>query len=103
MLIRLVCNAVFWLNAFLHADGVSDNLSPRYLFTGKHLDYHKHVRLEFGSYVQTHEEHTNGMEPRTTGAICLSPSGNEQGGHYFLSLNSGTVATDFFVIGGPSF
>jgi hypothetical protein len=28
MLIRLVANAVFWLNAFPHADGVSDTLLP---------------------------------------------------------------------------
>jgi hypothetical protein len=89
MLVRLMCNAVFWLNAFPHDDGVSDQLSPRYLFTGKHLDYRKHVRVEFGSYVQTHEDHTNGMEARTTGALCLGPSGNEQGGHYFMSLPSG--------------
>jgi hypothetical protein len=27
MVIQLVANAVFWLNAFPHADGVSDNLS----------------------------------------------------------------------------
>jgi hypothetical protein len=89
MLVRLVCNAVFWLNAFPHQDGVSSNLSPRYILTGKHLDYHKHVRIEFGAYVQTHEDHTNGMEARTTGSICLGPSGNDQGGHYFLSLTSG--------------
>jgi len=29
------------------------------------------------------------MEPRTFGAIDLRPSGNEQGGHYFLSLHTG--------------
>ena len=86
MLICLVANAVFWLNAFPHEDSVSDSLPPCYLLTGKHLDYHKHVRLEFGAYVQTHKEHTNDMMLRTIGAICLGPSGNEQGGHYFLSL-----------------
>jgi hypothetical protein len=89
MLSRLVGNAIFWLNAFPHADGVSTTLSPRYLLTGKHIDYHKHVRLEFGAYVQTHEKHTNDMEARTTGAICLGPSGNDQGGHYFMSLATG--------------
>jgi hypothetical protein len=89
MLIRLVANAVFWLNAFPHTDGVSDTLSPRYLLTGKHLDYRKHVWLEFGGYVQTREEHTNDMLPRTIAAICLRPSGNEQGGHYFMSLSTG--------------
>ena len=89
MVSRLIGNAVFWLNAFPHPDGVSDTLSPRYLLTGKHLDYNKHVRLEFGAYAQTHEEHSNDMQRRTIGAICLGPSGNEQGGHYFMSLMTG--------------
>ena len=89
VVVRLVSNAVFWLNAFPHPDGVSTTLSPRYLLTGRHLDYRKHVRLEFGSYAQTHEEHTNDMKARTLGAICLGPSGNEQGGHYFMCLRTG--------------
>ena len=89
VVVRLVSNAVFWLNAFPHPDGVSTTLSPRYLLTGRHLDYRKHVHLEFGSYAQTHEEHTNDMRARTLGAICLGPSGNEQGGHYFMCLRTG--------------
>ena len=36
-----------------------------------------------------HEKHNNSMEPRTSGAIALRPSGNKQGGHYFLSLHTG--------------
>jgi hypothetical protein len=35
-------------------------LSPCYLLTRQPLDYKKHVCLEFGAYIQTHEEHTNG-------------------------------------------
>ena len=62
---------------------------PGTLLTGKHLYYQKHVHLKFGAYIQTHEEHTNDMMPCTIRAICLSPSGNEQGGHYFLSLMTG--------------
>jgi hypothetical protein len=89
ILIRLVSNAVFWLNAFPHRDGASSTLSPRYLLTGKHLDYVKHVRAEFSAYVQTHEEHSNNMNARILSAICLGPSGNEQGGHWFLSLSTG--------------
>lgn len=46
-------------------------------------------QLDFGAYVQTHEDHTNGMEPWTCGAICLGCTGNEQGGHYFMSLATG--------------
>jgi hypothetical protein len=79
----------FWLNAFPHDDGVSDSMSPRYILTGRHIDYNKHVCLEIGSYVQTHEEHSNNMRPRTIGATCLGPTGNEQGGHYFMSLMTG--------------
>jgi hypothetical protein len=88
-LIWLTANAVFWLNAFPRSNGISDTLSPRYLLTGKHLDYHKNVHLEFDSYVQTHESNTNDMQPWTIGAICLGPMGNEQGGHYFMSHVAG--------------
>ena len=49
--------------------------------TGKEFEYAKHVQLEFGEYVQTHEEHTNDMYDQTTGAIFLGPNGNVQGGH----------------------
>ena len=47
------------------------------------------AKVEFGTYVQVHEKHNNSMESRTSGAIALRPSGNEQGGHYFLSLHTG--------------
>ena len=70
VVVRLVCNAVFWLNAFPHPDGVSTTPSPQYLLTGRLLDYRKHVRLEFGSYAQTHEDHTKDMRAHTPGAIC---------------------------------
>ena len=59
MLIHLVKNAVFWLNAFPAADGVSSEHSPRYLLTGKEISYSKHAVLQFRSYVQTHEELLN--------------------------------------------
>eukprot|EP00980_Cylindrotheca_fusiformis_P017025 scaffold5210_cov106-Cylindrotheca_fusiformis.AAC.2 len=77
------------MNALPAADGVSSQHSPRYLMTGRELTYDKHVRLEFGAYVQTHEEHSNDMRERTTGAICLGPTGNAQGGHWFMSLATG--------------
>jgi hypothetical protein len=94
VVIRLVGNTVFWLNAFPVADGVSDTLSPRYLMTGKHLDFNKHVQIKFGAYAQTHEEHDNSMlQARTVGAICLGPTGNEQGAHYFMCLATGRRLT----------
>ena len=85
----MVYNCVFWLNSFLHKDGVHSKISPRAIMMGQRITYDKHCRLEFGTYVQTHEKHDNSLEPRTSGAIALRPSGNEQGGHYFISLHTG--------------
>ena len=89
IVVRLIGNAVLWLNALPNANGVSMDHSPRFILTGRDLTYDKHVRLPFGAYVQTHEEHTNDLRHRTLGAICLGPTGNAQGGHYFMSLTSG--------------
>ena len=89
VIVHLVKNAVLWFNAFPPADGISTDHSPRYLLTGRELSYARHAQLEFGSYVQTHEEHSNDMRQRTLGAICLGPTGNAQGGHWFLNLSSG--------------
>lgn len=57
--------------------------------TGFNIDYAKHCRIEFGAYAQVHEDHNNTMATRTTGAIALRPTGNQQGGFYFLSLETG--------------
>jgi hypothetical protein len=89
MIVEMVSYSVFWLNSFPALDGISPTLSPRALVTGSNITYDKHCRLEFGTYVQTHEEHDNSMIPRTTGAIALRPTGNAQGGYYFLSLSTG--------------
>ena len=93
ILIHLVKNAVFWLNALPAVDGVSSTHSPRYLLTGRELENPLHVHLEFGEYVQTHEKHGNRMTDRTVGAICLGPNGNSQGGHYFMCLTTGARIT----------
>lgn len=89
MLSELVYNVTFWLNAFPALDGISTTISPRELVTGIRLDGMKHCVLPFGAYVQTHEEHDNTMATRTIGAIALRPTGNVQGAHFFMSLQSG--------------
>jgi hypothetical protein len=73
---------------FPAADGISTTISPHTIVAGLKLDYAKHCHLEFGMYVQVHEEHDNSMATRTTGAIDLCPTGNTQGGYYFLSLTT---------------
>lgn len=89
MISELVYNVTFWLNSFPVADGISSTRSPRELVSGTMLDGARHCVLPFGAYVQTHEEHDNTMTTRTIGAIALRPTGNAQGGHYFMSLQSG--------------
>jgi hypothetical protein len=84
MVVEMVKASVCWLNMFPADDGVSDTLSPREIVAGLKIDFHKHCQLEFGEYVQTHEEHDNTMATRTTGAIALQPTGNAQGDYYFL-------------------
>ena len=91
MMIELVYYCNFWLNSFPTEEGISKSLSPRTIVTGNHINYSKHCRIEFGEYVQTHEEHDNTMLPRTIGAIALRPTGNAQGSYLFFSLSSGRI------------
>ncbi len=87
--IELIHYCVLWLNSFPANGGISDTMSPRSIVVGSEVDYTNHCKIEFGTYVQTHELHDNTMLPRTTGAIALRPTGNAQGGHYFYSLTTG--------------
>ena len=77
------------------AKGGIPNVSPRTLTTGIKLDYSKHCRLPFGSYVQVHDEPspTNSPTARTVGAITLGPTGNLQGRYKFLNLWTGKKIT----------
>jgi hypothetical protein len=89
MIQDLIGGCVFWLNVFPDKHGVSDVMSPRTIMTGKTIDYKRHCQIMFGAYAQVHEEHDNSLQTRTTGAIALRPTGNEQGGMYFMSLETG--------------
>lgn len=90
MIRELIYLCVRWLNTFPPSGGgVSTTLSPRVIVTGRGVDYNAHCQLEYGEYVQTHEEHSNDMGSRTIGAIALGPSGNSQRGYHFMSLSTG--------------
>ena len=88
MLTELVYYSNFWNNAFPNKNGVSETMSPRSIITGQEITYEQHCKLEFGEYVQVHEESDNSMASRTTGAISLRPTGNKQGGYFFYSLST---------------
>jgi hypothetical protein len=76
LVVQMVSTCNFWLNVYPPTDGVSRSINPRELITGVKIDYNKHIRAEFGEYVQTHEEHDSSMKSRTTGAIATKPTGN---------------------------
>jgi hypothetical protein len=79
------------LNQFPAKDGASDELSPLTIMTGTpRPDYHN-FKIELGAYAHVFEDNnpTNTNQTRSTGAIALTPTGNAQGGYYFMSLTTG--------------
>ena len=51
-----------WLNIFPPTDEVSTTIIPSKIMTGIQVNYKKHFRIEFVSYIQTHKEHDNGVK-----------------------------------------
>ena len=92
MVKELVIHAIKSLNQLPSAfGGISPTESPRKIVTGlPDPDYSK-MKIEFGQYAQVFEDNTpsNTNAARTTGAIALNPTGNEQGSYYFMSLTTG--------------
>ena len=91
LIIEMLYAANYWLNMFPRKGGICQTMSPRTLLTGLTMNYNRHCQLEFGEYVQTHEEHDNSLNPHTIGALALHPTGNVQGGYFFFSLTTGKV------------
>jgi hypothetical protein len=83
------CN--FWLHIFPPKDGISRNINPRELITVIEIDCNKNIQVEFGEYLQVHEDHGNTIHTRTTSAITTKPTGNAQGGHWFYILATGKM------------
>ena len=54
--------AVFWINSFPAADGISDTISPHATLTVKKLRFSRHCFPEFGEYIDTDKEGDNCME-----------------------------------------
>ena len=92
MTINLVHFSVFWLNVMPVKSGISTIFSPRELICHQKVNAKKWCKLLlFGEYVEAHEEPTvtNSMQPRTTPAICLGPTGNFQGLVNFICMETG--------------
>ena len=83
------------LNLFPVKGGVSDFYSPNVILSRQNLDYKKHCRYEFGSYVQASQVNnpSNTNRPRTIDGIYLRPTKTIQGGHEIMDLSTGRVIT----------
>ena len=84
----MVFLSVFWLNSLPRQNRISPSLSLSTIVTGRKIDCKLHCQIEYGKYVQTHEQHDNSMDSRTVGALALQPTGNRQGCYYLFSLYS---------------
>ena len=69
LLIEMVYTQKFWLNAFPHVDRIFQMMSLKEIITGFKVNFLQHCKLEFGDYVQTHEEHMNDMQSCTIEAL----------------------------------
>jgi hypothetical protein len=92
--IHLMMFVVFWINAFPSDSGVSTVHSPREIVTGLKVEYAKHCRARWGSYVEASDDLdvTNTMRDRTSPCIVLGPTGNIQGSVRFRCYNLETKA-----------
>ena len=91
LVVEMAKACVFWLNSLPPQSNFGNELSPRTIMTGQRLDFKWYCRFQFGEYVQTHKQHNNSMMSRTVGALALRPTGNAQGGFYFLNPSTGRV------------
>ena len=92
LVVEMVYSSVFWRNMFPIKGGISPTQSPAEIVLNRRPNFHAHCQLEFGEYVQTHEEHDNSMKSRTVGAIATRPSNrNDTGGYYFMNLSTGRL------------
>ena len=62
---------------------------------GQDLDYNKHWKLRFGSYVEAHKycNITNDMEEQTVSVICLGTTAKFQRSYKIFSLQTLLVVT----------
>ena len=104
MIIRGASHAVKWLNTFPPSGGISTTYSPRAIITGRPVDYDKHCKIRFGSYVQasTQNEPTNTPKERTIDAIFLRTLDNIQGGYEVLNLKTGKPITRHTIVELPT-
>ena len=86
VVIEMVYTAIFWRNIVALKGSVSKTQSPSEIILNHKLNFNAHCKVDFGKYVQTHEEHDNTTQLYTIGAIATRLK-NAKGGYYFTSLS----------------
>ena len=54
MIIEMVYNMIYWIDAVPAVDRVSDTQGPSTIITGHKPNYNRHCNLEFGTYCQVY-------------------------------------------------
>ena len=88
---EIIYFAVSALNHTIRRAGIIPNQSPTSVITGQVLDALKNCSLPFASFchIGFHTEPRNDTETaRTVDAIALRPTGNAQGGYFFMRLDT---------------
>ena len=94
MIIGCVVFAVRSLNNEIGMSRLSNAYSPHALVTGQAARSYKDiVAITYGEYAEVYamSQVKNNIDERTISAIVLYPSGNNQGGWIFMSLNTGRL------------
>ena len=76
------------LNDFPAKNGISKTIGPAAIVLGRGKKDGNHLKGTFGRYYEVYCGTDNTNKERRVSAICLRPS-NNQGGYYFMSLESG--------------
>ena len=58
-IVEMVYTNIFWRNMFPIKGGISSTQGPAEIILNHAMDFNTYGKLEFGDYVQTHEEHDN--------------------------------------------
>ena len=95
----MVLNAVMQLNLIPVKGGVSKYFSPHTIMRHQALDWDKHCKYAFGTYVQANQNNdpTNTNAPRTIDGIYLRLCWNRYGGHKIMSLETSELVIRQYV------
>ena len=99
----MVTEASRKLNFVPAKHGISKHYSPRMILHQENIDFDRHCTHVLGEYVQAHENEQikNNNKPRALDCLYLRPTGNYQGGHELLHLQTNRVITRHKVTSVP--